>query len=277
MKPRQSAFTLIELLVVIAIIAILAAMLLPALSKAKDKAKATHCMNNKKQLTLAWIMYAGDYSENLPINNDQSKDYNGSKCWVGGKLDWQANAANFNTQILQREDISSLAPYTARSLEVYWCPSDRFVASAQSGMGEHRIRSVAMDAAVGDGQALANHQKCADFPWMTYWAVKTTDFITPGPSDSWVFIDEHPDAIDDNILYTNPSATSGTGSFTELPSSLHSGSVGISYADGRAEIHKWVDGNTLRGVKYSQSNAQRVNVTNSRDLQFLALKTPHAP
>ena len=69
------------------------------------------------------------------------------------------------------------------------------------------------------------HEKCADFPWMTYWAVKTSDFITPGPSDSWVFIDEHPDAIDDNILYTDPFCTDGTGSFTELPSSLHNNGV----------------------------------------------------
>ncbi len=277
MKPRQNAFTLIELLVVIAIIAILAAMLLPALSKAKERAKAANCMSNKKQLGLAWLMYAGDYNEILPINNDQAKDYNGSHCWVGGKLDWGPNTPNFNTRYLTDDSVSAMASYTAKNTAVYWCPSDNRVGPQQAGMGEHRIRSVAMNGAVGDGDAGANHQKCPTIPEVTYWVVKSTGFITPGPSDSWVFMDEHPDAIDDAVLYINPLATDGNGDFTELPSSLHNNACGISYADGRAEVHKWLDSKTLVGVAFDQNNAHHVKVSNSKDLQYLALRTPRQP
>ena len=274
--PAGRAFTLIELLVVIAIIAILAALLLPVLARAKGKAQAVQCMSNKKQLCLAWMMYSGDYNDYLAINNDQSADYNGTHCWAGGVLNWGNSSVNFNAKYLTDDQVSSLGPYTARNALIYWCPADRFLSTAQSGMGDHRVRSVAMNAAIGAGKDVGGHQKCKDFPWLTFWAVKTSDIVTPSPSDSWVFIDEHPDAIDDCILYTNPYATNGTGQFTELPSSFHNNACGISYADGRAEVHKWVDPNTVRGVKFDKNNAQRINVTTSRDLLYLALRTPRA-
>ena len=100
------------------------------------------------------------------------------------------------------------------------------------------------------------------------------DLTHPGPSDSWVFIDEHPDAIDDNLFYIDPALVDGSGQFTELPSSLHNGGCGMAFADGSAQIHKWRDPNTLRPVKYLQSNGQRVTVVNSVDLAYLAQHTP---
>ena len=127
-----------------------------------------------------------------------------------------------------------------------------------------------MNAAIGDGG-----KDTVDFAWFKFWAKKMTDLVTPSPADSWLFIDEHPDAIDDITLYTDADCTTGTGSFTELPSSDHGGSCGLSFADGHSEIHKWRDPNTTRGVVYNQSNGQRISVVNSPDLAWLALRTPH--
>lgn len=235
----KRAFTLIELLVVIAIIAILAAMLLPALSLAKQKALATSCMSDKKQLALAWVMFSGDNNELLPYNNDflfsGSLTFNGQPSWAGGKVDWTVGMYNTNEALITSDTYASLAPYVAKAARIFACPAANYVSSPQRAVSwDHRVRSIAMDAAVGDGN---KYNSPKPFGW-TQWYVarKSADFHHPGPSDCWVFTDEHPDSIDDTILYT---ASYPVTSFTELPGNQHGGGCGLTFADGHAEIHNW--------------------------------------
>jgi prepilin-type N-terminal cleavage/methylation domain-containing protein len=296
MRSRQKAFTLIELLVVIAIIAILAALLLPALAKAKQKAQAVTCMNNNKQLVLAWMMYASDNNDYLAINADGSALYQSTPSWVGDILDWTGAVSggmdmNFNTVYLTDQRVSLLGPYIANAVNIYWCPTDIYLYSAQqtflssqpSTYPRHRARSVAMDGAIGGG-GTPGQPKCSAFDWSTYWAAKMGDLIAPGPADSWLFTDEHPDAIDDGILYSNSAWTNGFGpgaQFTELPSSDHAGACGMGFVDGHAEIHKWRDPRTVIPVQYLEGLSQRENISQrvpinsySPDLAYIAQHTP---
>jgi prepilin-type N-terminal cleavage/methylation domain-containing protein len=278
-ESAPKGFTLIELLVVIAIIAILAAMLLPALTHAKTEAISTQCMSNKKQLQLSWAMYANDFNDHLVINADQSQPYTvGTSVmqdWCEGIMNWDTppDPVNTNTLYLTDPKVASLGSYNANSYNIYWCPADSYLNSAQHAQGwNHRCRSIAMDGAVGDGFKYTFSNWGNEKMW---WAVKGANLIAPGPALSWVFIDEHPDSIDDEILYVNPAETSGTGVFTELPASLHNYACGVSFADGHAEIHKWVNPETIHKVTYT--SIDQVSVTANKDLAWLAQRTPYAP
>ena len=216
----QPGFTLIELLVVIAIIAILAALLLPALAKAKTKAEGIGCLNNQKQLHLAWYMYIDDNNGLLVLNSPGGGT--NPVTWINGWIDWGMTPDNTNRLLLTE---GLMAPYTAKTLGVYKCPADKI--PADNGP---RVRSVSMNTYMSRPGWAASYTKYSQL-------LK--------PAMLWVFVDEHPDSINDGLFSTLSGSIT---KWNDLPASYHNGACGFAFADGHAEIKKWRDPNTKQPI-----------------------------
>jgi prepilin-type N-terminal cleavage/methylation domain-containing protein len=250
---RPSAFTLIELLVVIAIIAILAAMLLPALATSKAKAQGIMCMSNMRQLTLAWIQYAHDNSDRMTFASGSENGPNPDidpYVWVTGRIDFNPiNPSNWDPSVdIQK---SALWPYCGGSLGIWKCPADpsRIIPAFGPLLGQSvpRIRSMAISIWQGGwGGHLMAYPGVSSPPWKLY--LRLSDMLDPGPARTLLFWDEREDAINWGNFYIDmtgyPSSPAAVQFNWDWPGSYHNRAGGLSFADGHAEIKRWLDPRT---------------------------------
>jgi prepilin-type N-terminal cleavage/methylation domain-containing protein len=234
----RRGFTLIELLVVIAIIAILAGMLLPALAKAKTKAQGIMCMSNGRQMMTAWRLYVDENQEKLP------SAWAGPGEWISGNLD--SNGGNLSNWDIQQDMVKSpLWPYCGRTAGIWRCPADKFTVRPTSGpfkgQSVRRVRSISMDSWLGGADA-------DNFGGGFLVYKKMTDLVDPGPTMTWVFVDERPESINDGEFCTSMAGWPDKPQLwkiVDFPAFYHNRAGGWAFADGHSEIKRYLDDRTM--------------------------------
>jgi prepilin-type processing-associated H-X9-DG protein len=234
---------LIELLVVIAIIGILAALLLPALSRAKARAEGVICLNNTRQLGLGWTVYADDHNGRLAYNLGGNADLDPRALapkndlnWVNNIMDWETSSDNTNTATITK---AALGAYV-NSVNPYRCPSDRVLSDVQRQAGwSARLRSYSMNAMIGDAGEVSSSGTNANNPHYTQF-FRMSDIHAA--ASIFVFLDEHPDSINDGYFLNEVYERR----WNDLPASYHNGAANLWFADGHAETHRWLLASTKR-------------------------------
>ena len=233
---QVSGFTLIELLVLIVMVAILGALLLPALAGARPNSQAAQCLNNTRQLTRAWLMYAAENTDRFVNDAWVNKNY----------MDWNVANANTNAAALVDPEKSLLAR-CLRSAGVFKCPADRFPA-----LNGPRVRSYSMSAGVmgvglnpSPSAAISRRKNLCH----CMGPAKMSELLKPGPANTYVILDEHPDSINDGIFQFNAGHPPTQYQWRDLPASYHNGGCTFSFADGHCLVKKWVAASTVLPVK----------------------------
>jgi len=230
----------------LALLAIVGATLVAAAPKSRLDVQKILCLNGKRQLCAAWRLYADDNADGLVTNLHGGIDQGGAgsganASWAEGWLDWTTSSDNTNVAFLINQRYAKLAAHINGATNLFKCPADKYLSAVQTLRGwSQRVRSVSANIGIGEGNAesgpldpIYKHTK------------KLSEFLYPSPAEAYVFLDEHPDTMNDPAFFS-PHQTS----WIDLPATYHNGGAGFAFADCHAEIHTWTGSVSKAGIAY---------------------------
>jgi prepilin-type processing-associated H-X9-DG protein len=277
-RDRISAFTRLDLLAVVAMLFLFSFLAAPALSIGKTQSDVIECFANNRKLAQAWMSYTIDNGDIMPgtVLGDSSKPFQGPgadttlaqyRPWCIGVLSWDTNSSNTNLLLVADPNYSTLADYLKRDKSVFRCPADVFLSPVQKSLRwQNRIRSTSMNAYVGSG--------FYDFLFDPYLVQvsRISNLRNPEPRNTFVFIEEHPDSINDGAFIPPRRTGSGTYDVIDLPANYHEGGATMTFADGHVELKKWATPLRSTPVRYQFPFLAPSAYT--ADLAFLYFHTP---
>jgi prepilin-type processing-associated H-X9-DG protein len=281
---RAAAFSLLELLVVLCVLALLASIVIPGQARARTGGQAFQCLNNLRQLMGANSLYCADNRDNLPMvfhGGYLPSGGDSTRPWVSGWMDWSTSPDNTNATYLLDARYATLAGYFGRDKRIYKCPADVYLSSAQRALGwEERVRSVSANVYVGKGNAwttLGGGPSGPNNLTIYKGVAKAADILIPGPARTLVYIDEHPDSINDGGIFPPDTGSN----MPDAPANYHNGAAGVAMADGHCEIHRWTgqrmnkprSQSGLAGIGFSSYNNYAM-VRGDPDLFWLSYGSP---
>jgi hypothetical protein len=278
MKGRQSlpasdphgalAFTRADFLASIAVVSVFGLLAAPAVANNRGSSLVGRCMSNMRHLALAWQLYAEDNNGRLVHNYHGGEAQGGvgagnpkAAPWAQGWLDWTTSPDNTNVLLIRTTRFARIAPYIGAAENVHRCPTDQFVTPVQRSRGwQARVRTVSMNASLGEGNAESG-------PWTPLYAHRKTlsELLIPGPAETTVFIEEHPDSVNDPLFF--PPANR---QWIDWPAALHDGAAMFSFADEHVELHHW--STSLRASKV-QFSPNAPSAGSGSDIHWMSFHT----
>jgi len=274
LRATAAGFTLVELLVVIAIIAILAGLLLPALSGAREQARGLQCLNNLRQLQYAWLMYADDHGGELAPNghSPDSGMTADRPSWAGGWMDFEPREDNIDIRWLVDPTFrhgARLGPYL-KAPAVFKCPADRSTIRTQGG-AVPRVRTTSINCYMNGLETIGVNAFWQSDAFVTFR--KLEDLNLASPAGTFVFIDEREDSINDGYFASDLENARGLYTIVDFPGSYHRQGANLTFADGHAQLHRWLDPRTRPPLVRGQLLGLNVASPANADLTWLQERT----
>lgn len=265
-------FVPIELLAILAVLLLFVGIALPAVANFQSRSAAAICLNNHKQIALAWASYAnandGACANNFTLPSTLNAITTGRlDNWANNVMTWGAGSSIEDRSVTNEAWAASglLQTYASAGVEIYRCPSDHYLSAQQRQRGyKERLRSVSMNTVVGRPETTPGSLSGRSWAFGGAYRQWLKVHDIPNPKMTWLTIDEHPDSINDGFFVSDTAASS----WMDIPGTLHSGATSFSFVDGHVESRKWRSASSRVPVRFTYTQPRPFDAAGREDFAW---------